>query len=304
MPAYNTAKYIGMAIESIQAQEYKNWQLVIVDDASTDETAQVAQQYADDDERICFHRLTSNMGVSNARNCGLDCSNGEIICFLDSDDYVQQGYLNNRLKALLETNSDMVVSGFKCVSADGSTIKSVKPPYATLGQHKGYISPIELGLELYLHSHMIVSDIAKQVRFDTRLSLSEDRDYLYKIYSLCRTIMVVDDTTYLYRQRSNSLTHDIDTDNLINSVEAEKRIYESEMTREDSVASYTRYVNQILGALRYIYKTNSHSECIEMLEKELLKLSAREEALTGFVKIKYIIYKYCKPLYRILARIR
>lgn len=303
MPAFNTAEYIGEAIKSVQTQRYNYWQLVIVDDASTDETVQTVNKYMNSDDRIFLYVNETNKGVANARNIALSYSEGDVVCFLDSDDYIGQEFLMNRLSALLNTNADMLVAGFTVVQDSGKIKSVVKPRQEMLGNHSGLITPYDLGLEPYLHSYMIRANIAKQVKFDQELSLSEDRDYLYKVYSLCDSIEVIDDVSYMYRQRNSSLTHEIDTLNLIKSVYVEKRIYEREKGSENEIASFNRYVNQILGALRYIYKTDSHKEYIDKFENELSSLAGESYKLNRYVKIKYQCNRHFKPLFRLLSRL-
>lgn len=86
MPAYNAEKYIKESIESVLAQTYKNWELIIVDDGSQDETKNIIQLYANRDERIKCIFLNINQGVANARNIAIQNANGRFLAFLDSDD--------------------------------------------------------------------------------------------------------------------------------------------------------------------------------------------------------------------------
>ena len=88
MPAYNMAQYIARAIDSVQAQTHENWELLIIDDGSTDTTVAVAQGYAQNDARIRII-CQENQGVAAARNTGLDHAAGDYIAFIDSDDYYE-----------------------------------------------------------------------------------------------------------------------------------------------------------------------------------------------------------------------
>ena len=86
IPAYNAIKYIGRAIESIQIQSGLSWELIVVENGSTDDTYNKCLSYADKDNRVKV--IQSEKGVSNARNKGLDSAVGQWICFLDADDYL------------------------------------------------------------------------------------------------------------------------------------------------------------------------------------------------------------------------
>ena len=97
MPVYNSEKYVSDAIESVCNQSYKNWELLIVNDGSTDQSSKIADDYAKKDSRIkVFHR--NNEGVSMARNYALDKCNGNYITFIDSDDV----YHPERLKKMMQ----------------------------------------------------------------------------------------------------------------------------------------------------------------------------------------------------------
>ncbi|MBQ3112832.1 MAG: glycosyltransferase family 2 protein [Phascolarctobacterium sp.] len=86
MPAYNSEKYIGEAIESVLNQSYKNWELIIVNDASSDNTESIIKEYAAKNNKIVLISLTENKGVANARNIAIQNARGRFVAFLDSDD--------------------------------------------------------------------------------------------------------------------------------------------------------------------------------------------------------------------------
>lgn len=92
IPVYNTEKYIRRCIDSVIAQSYSDWELILVDDGSTDGSGKICDEYAESDERIRVYHKT-NGGVSSARNVGLDNATGEWVTFVDSDDWVEATYL-------------------------------------------------------------------------------------------------------------------------------------------------------------------------------------------------------------------
>lgn len=100
MPAYNEEKYIGEAIESILSQTYTNWELVIVDDASKDNTAEVIRNYLEKDERIKLHQFTVNQGACAALNQAMALACGDYICWLSADDKYKEHMLQSSLEYL------------------------------------------------------------------------------------------------------------------------------------------------------------------------------------------------------------
>jgi teichuronic acid biosynthesis glycosyltransferase TuaG len=109
MPAFNVEKYIAESIQSVIAQTHRRWELIVIDDGSTDATADVVQGFASSDSRI---RLVSqqNQKVAKARNAGLRQSEGELTAFLDSDDLWVKEKLELQVKALKENAADLVFS--------------------------------------------------------------------------------------------------------------------------------------------------------------------------------------------------
>ena len=124
MPAYNAAKTIRDSIESIQAQTFKDWELIVIDDGSKDETANILQEMTAADNRIHFLQNERNSGASYTRNRAVELAIGEWIAFLDSDDLWMPEKLEKQL-ALAKSYPDMVV----CYTAS-SFIDDDSKPYS------------------------------------------------------------------------------------------------------------------------------------------------------------------------------
>ena len=111
IPAYNAEKYIEVCIESVRKQTIPGWELIIVDDGSTDETSRICEQFAQLDERICvIHQ--ENAGPAKARNNGFDRSHGQWVAFLDADDWIEEDYLE-RLYPYMQEQYDFIMYSYK-----------------------------------------------------------------------------------------------------------------------------------------------------------------------------------------------
>lgn len=111
IPVYNAEKYLSACLESVMAQTYKNLEILLVNDGSTDNSVAVCEEFAVKDQRIkLIHK--ENGGVSSARNCGLQNANGEYVTFIDSDDYVDKDYVQALYDALQTDNADMSFCNF------------------------------------------------------------------------------------------------------------------------------------------------------------------------------------------------
>ena len=109
MPSYNVEQFIAAAIDSVQAQTFEDWELLVVDDGSTDGTCAVAQRYARSDSRIKVLRK-ENGGLSDARNYGLERARGELVHFFDSDDRIVPEFYSTLVAAI--NGLDFVVCGY------------------------------------------------------------------------------------------------------------------------------------------------------------------------------------------------
>ena len=107
MPAYNAEKYIGDSIKSVLAQTYSNWELIVVDDGSTDRTAAIVKGFVVNDSRIRYI-FQENGRLGKARNTGIQNASGTLIAFIDSDDLWVETKLEVQLKAMAENNADVV----------------------------------------------------------------------------------------------------------------------------------------------------------------------------------------------------
>lgn len=109
LPIYNVEKYLSECIESILKQTHKNFELIMIDDGSTDNSGAIADQYEKKDRRIkVFHQ--KNSGVSTARNVGIDHASGDYVCFSDSDDYLMPDYIDYLLDIAIKSNADIAIT--------------------------------------------------------------------------------------------------------------------------------------------------------------------------------------------------
>lgn len=124
-PAYNCEKYLSESIDSVITQSYKNWEMIIVDDNSTDRTLDIANEYAKRDNRIKVVHLDLNRGVANARNVAIENSNGKYIAFLDSDDNWKEHKLETQIKFMEKNNYYFSFTSYELVDEYGNKLNKV-----------------------------------------------------------------------------------------------------------------------------------------------------------------------------------
>lgn len=128
MPAYNAAAFIERSVASVRAQTFRDWQLLIVDDCSKDDTWQLIERYAAEDARIRPLRQPQNGGVAAARNAGIAAAGTALIAFLDSDDWWHPRKLELQVAHMRASGAKISYSGYRRVAEDGKVLSDVMPP--------------------------------------------------------------------------------------------------------------------------------------------------------------------------------
>ena len=186
IPNYNNGKYITQCIESIETQTYKNIEIVIVDDVSTDDSREIILRLKQAYKNIVTVFLDNNRGVSNARNVGVERSNGEYICFLDPDDFFwANDKIENEMRLIQEYlykgEKIMAYSGVICVNESGEYVED----RGLDGQLTGYIVSAYLArFKEDKHPRNEIVDKAAFYEaggFDEKMSFWEDSDLFIRL---------------------------------------------------------------------------------------------------------------------------
>ena len=222
VPVYNVESYLPRCIESLINQTYKNIEIILINDGSTDSSLAICEDYSKKDDRIIFINQ-SNGGLSAARNAGIDCSSGEYICFVDSDDWVELDYVQFCLDLLVDSSSEIAVVG----SFDSY---DEKDEYNTKGWvDKDYIaydksSAMRLLIEdVHIKSHawdkMFQKDLFKDIRFPVGKNF-EDIFIMHELFNKAKTIVLSKQPKYHYYIRSNSIARNYKTKNILDYFDA------------------------------------------------------------------------------------
>ncbi len=125
MPAYNCEKYVVEAINSILAQTYRNWELLVLDDGSKDNTLRIIEEFSQKDSRIKALPNGKNMGVSATRNRGIELASGEWIAFLDSDDMWKPEKLEKQFEIVEKEAAEFLFTGSSYINEEGEAYKEI-----------------------------------------------------------------------------------------------------------------------------------------------------------------------------------
>jgi teichuronic acid biosynthesis glycosyltransferase TuaG len=135
-PAYNAGRYVGDAIESVRRQQYRDWEMLVIDDCSCDDTRELVRSFSRIDERVRLIVQATNGGPARARQAGLDAARGRYIAFLDSDDYWLPRKLERQVSFMQERDAAISFTQFRRVSADGSRIGKLIEVPSQLDYHQ------------------------------------------------------------------------------------------------------------------------------------------------------------------------
>ena len=128
IPAYGAEKYLAKTLDSVLEQDYAHWECWVVDDCSTDGTADIIKQYADRDSRIKYLQTPENMGAFGARNLGMDHMRGRYLCFLDADDIWDFQKISTQLSYMQDKDCHITCHAYNYIDEIGALIKGIVTP--------------------------------------------------------------------------------------------------------------------------------------------------------------------------------
>lgn len=209
VPVYEVEAYLRRCVESLLGQSYSNIEIILIDDGSLDRSPEICDHYSVEDSRVrVIHR--TNGGLSAARNTGLEIANGEYICFVDSDDYVEHDYVSTLLTASIEANADIVACSFWWFYSQENKVRSrADTPQRKYTAVDGLsdIFQIDNGnLNVVAWNKLYKRSLFTENRISYPVGkIHEDNFTTYKLIGFSNTIVFVDKPLYNYVQREGSI---------------------------------------------------------------------------------------------------
>ncbi len=217
IPIYNAEKYLEQCLNSIKNQTYKNFEVILVNDGSKDESETICKRFLEYDARFRYF-TKENGGVSSARNLGLDNVKGDFITFIDSDDWIAENHLELLINSIKKTNSDIVVSCYKEFDNNIDTYYTI----VYTKQEKNLLNFEKMNRDDFLTifpklmsinvcfnnavAKLFRKELVNNLRFDTSIKYGEDLDFYFSLYLNVESISYVDELTYVYRIHGDSTT--------------------------------------------------------------------------------------------------
>jgi len=213
VPVYNVEKYLNQCIESLVNQSYKELEIILIDDGSTDKSGEICDFYHKKYKNIQVYHIDNN-GVSNARNIGIKKSTGKYILFVDSDDYLNKYMIDKMVKKMV--NCDMVSVGYaycyKDKTIDGMNIKSGLCDKERTKYELFQTDSINGFTPNKMFKRSII--INNKLEFNTKIKICEDLLFCFEYVNNIDSSYIIDESLYNYRMRKTSATNRINPNEL------------------------------------------------------------------------------------------
>ena len=211
VPVYNVEEYLKQCLDSILEQTYSNWELILVNDGSTDSSGLVCQEYAEKDARIRYFEK-ENGGLSDARNYGIEQAQGEYLTFVDSDDFLDASHLSVLYNALVNNDADISIANYANYQTSTATfyLHTFGDYYEKIYTSEELIDDLSILERNDLSFSTIWGSLYKKrvfsfLRFPKGV-IGEDVALIYKIYTQVDKIVYVHKDTYIYRENDSGIS--------------------------------------------------------------------------------------------------
>lgn len=290
VPIYNAEKYLNRCLNSLINQSYKNIEILLINDGSDDLSGYICDNAARNDDRIkVIHK--KNTGVSDARNYGIDIATGEFICFIDSDDMLEEEALEYLYKILKKSNADVSCCGMKTYKNNIliSNISSEEKisEYIEEDIIKNYS---ESGIFLYsvcnkLYSLKIIKNY--RCRFLNQIRYAEDALFNFFVFKECKKVVLSNQRMYRYYINGSSTVNKVTTrrlDILNAQIEMYKFLKKNYCKYYENITK--QFINSSIAILIDIARENTRIEHKELINKLMEIINSNKFILKNKIKVK------------------
>lgn len=199
-PTYNCANFIGETIDSVLAQTYSNWEMIIVDDCSTDNTEEIVNNYSNSDKRIKYYKLDNNSGAAVSRTKAMELANGQYMAFLDSDDLWYPNKLEYQINYMKKNNYAFTCTKYEQINEKSKLLDKVIMVVPKTNYNR-------LLLDCPVGNSTVMYDVTKMGKFKVSNIRKRNDDALWlQMLKKEKYIYGIDEVLMKYRIRSNSIS--------------------------------------------------------------------------------------------------
>lgn len=314
IPVYNVAPYLREALDSVVNQTYRNLEIIVVDDGSTDGSEEICDEYAARDSRvIATHK--KNGGPGSARNAGIDRSTGEYITFLDSDDAYDLSFIRTMFDVSCQENADIVECIFCCFHNGDKMSMSVEPnaihssfPILKPGRYSrkdALIALVDRNLGIVVWNKLYKMELWKNCRFPVDRDVTEDIVASLDVADKCNTLYLTDHILYYHRERPGSLTT-ITTEKIIHDKIVSLRYVEKYVeTHIPEIFSEEHLIRCKQRLLRFLIRNYTYAETPRLLKemKDQVTITSNQIGVADCsikMRVGCCMMRFCPWLIKIL----
>ena len=216
VPIFNMEKYLRRCLESIQRQSNGDFEVILVDDGSTDSSANICKEFVKSDKRFTYH-YQKNAWLSAARNTGISLANGEYISFVDSDDYIEEDFVLTLYSYARETQADIICFGFKknilgsekfLIEFPESKVVQISTENILTHFCRDWLHPQRMNYSCTkIYRRGFINKVG--ILFNKNALYIEDRNFNYKVFFHSKCTAYLSEALYFYYQHEDSISHSV-----------------------------------------------------------------------------------------------
>ena len=302
VPIYNAEKYLHECLNSIINQSYTNFEVLLINDGSTDSSGMICQEYVERDSRFRYFEK-DNGGVASARNLGLERSGGAYITFIDSDDWVEFNYLEVLYTALKENDTDVAISTYKRFAQDDvfylRSYSKENDEFLNIGKRNrnSFLEILpklgELDHSFYsISSKLIKREIIGNLLFDEQVSYAEDLNFFFHLYLGVESVVYVRDYTYIYRTHDASTSQNFNELKALHELEIFKRMFQQIEKMGITTFQYFRRLKNLVASRIAGFPTSKAIREYESFVSEIRERVTYPQPLISLVVPIYNVENY------------
>ena len=305
VPIYNVEKYLKKCIESLLNQTYNNYEIILIDDGSTDNSSKICDMYSNNKKIRIIHKR--NGGLSSARNYGINIARGKYISFVDSDDFVESDFLESLYYGLTNSGKSISACGvFRYYSKNIIKPYTIEKISLTINKEDAHKYAYIIGYyDVSMWNKLFDRKLFEDIRFPINRK-SEDVFILYKLIEKSNGIYYNSNPKYYYRKRPNSISSSNEINYDIIDATNEARDYYIKNNYKEALLYSTRYLLFAYIGIYNIYlckKKNCFNERENIRKKALyLKKMINYKYLRFQRRIQLFLFLKCKYIYNIIYK--
>lgn len=300
IPIYNSSKYLEELLDSISIQSYENFEVLMINDGSTDNSEKICFKFEKKDERFKYY-YKNNSGVSDTRNFGIEKATGEYICFVDSDDLLDINYLNDLITVITTNNADLcccTIEKFKNnqpINLNSECFKGKIEIYKNIDKYETLYKKFSWYACNRMFSTKIINE--HNIKFKADVKMGEDLLFSYEYLDYSNKVVCFDKKNYKYRMINTSSSKNLKNMNWFSVFKAFEKILKQKEKYSISIYnkiaySYCYYIHQAKYRMHFFKNKDDKKEIKDIIKEKKNYLSKISPYFNLKQKIKLFFYNH------------